>query len=348
MQAVDSPKNKGGSMSVLPNYFKEALKNIEPDSDKKNAAKAHDEVRKVLLADSKLVDLGIDPILIGSYAREVSIRRVKDVDVFARLFDVDEDDNPKKILDLFEEVLSDKDAYGTDRVERQFRSIKVDFPDYGLTVDVVPARECQDHWEIPNREDDAERAQWVDTNPLKLNELTTEMNQRYQLNNEGIYVRIVKLVRQIRRTWLQDQPGGLYFELMTYWVFENGSPSCEYIAEYLAYVLDEIANMLPELAEDGLEDPTLPGNIITTKATPDDFEVAVKQIKLAATLAKKALEEEDDCKSAVLWRELLGETSDDEPVFPLPSYCNKDGSRKNVSSITSGATSVPAGGGRYA
>jgi len=338
---------KGGGMSVLPSYFKEALKNIEPDDDKKNAAKAHNEVREVLLADSRLVDMGIDPILIGSYAREVSIKRVKDVDVFARLYELDKDDSPGKILDLFENILSDEDAFGEDRVERQFRSIKVDFPEYDLTVDIVPAREYDDHWEIPNCEDNAERAQWVETNPLKLNQLTTEMNQRYQISNEGIYVRIVKLVRQIRRAWLQDQPGGLYFELMTYWVFENGSPSGDYIAEYLAYVLDKIANMLPKLAEDGLEDPTLPGNIITTKATPDDFKEAEKQMKFAAALAKKALKEEDDCKSAILWRELLGETLD-KPVFPLPSYCNKDGSHKNVSSITSGATSVPAGGGRYA
>ncbi len=62
-----------------------ALSRIEPNADAANAQKAHKEVAAVLEADEKLVELGVDPLLIGSYARHVSIRRVKDVDMFARL-----------------------------------------------------------------------------------------------------------------------------------------------------------------------------------------------------------------------------------------------------------------------
>ena len=163
--------------------------------------------------------MGIDPVLIGSYARQVSIKHVKDVDVFARLEKADDSLAPGVALDLFEEVLVDE--YTEDRVERQHRSIKVDFPDFDLTVDAVPARPCGDNLEIPNKPEDAERAQWVETNPLKLNDLTEEANGKFLLNGNGIYVPIVKLVRQVRRTWLGDQPGGLFFELMTYWYFQK-------------------------------------------------------------------------------------------------------------------------------
>jgi hypothetical protein len=48
----------------------------------------------------------------------------------------------------------------------------------------------------------------------------------------------------------------------------------------------------------------------------------------AADLAEKALKEENACKSAVSWRELLGETHNTDNaqrVFPLPDYCNEDG-----------------------
>ncbi|MFV8296016.1 SMODS domain-containing nucleotidyltransferase [Mycolicibacterium fortuitum] len=332
-------------MTELAPYFKEALSTIEPDDDKENAATAHAEVRDVLTADEGLQDLGIDPVLIGSYARNVSIKHVKDVDVFARLQDVSDTLAPGAVLDTFEKVLTDEYA---DRVERQHRSIKVDFPDFGLTVDAVPARPAEDNWEIPNKPEDMKRAQWVETNPLKLNELTTEANGEFLLNGKGIYVPIVKLVRQVRRTWLDDQPGGLFFELMAYWYFKNEKPSAKSVAEYLTLTLEGIADMLPEVASDGLDDPTRDGEKISTKATDDDLVIAEEKIREAAELARAAFDDEDDCTSAVKWRELLGVTTDGDDVFPLPSYCNADGTQKKSAAITSGATTVPAGDGRYA
>jgi hypothetical protein len=59
-------------MATLPTCFREALSNIQPAVDEKNAAKAHAEVSSVLTSDEELKALGINPILIGSYAREVS------------------------------------------------------------------------------------------------------------------------------------------------------------------------------------------------------------------------------------------------------------------------------------
>lgn len=51
------------------------------------------------------------------------------------------------------------------------------------------------------------------------------------------------------------------------------------------------------------------------------------------------------------WRELLGQTQNvDEPenVFPLPEYCNADGTTKSSSTRVKGAPAVPAGRDRYA
>jgi hypothetical protein len=61
-------------VATLPTYIQEALKNIEPGDDATNAKNAHAEVSKFLKADPWLKNLGVDPYLIGSYAREVSIR----------------------------------------------------------------------------------------------------------------------------------------------------------------------------------------------------------------------------------------------------------------------------------
>lgn len=334
-------------MTTLPSYFLEALTAIEPDDDAANAKDAHAEVRKVLKESEELKKLGIDPVLIGSYARSVSIKRVKDVDLFARLNDADSDLRPGATLDLFEAAL--EPIYG-DRLSPQARSFKIDFPDVGLSVDVVPARPKNDHWEIPKKTDQDNRASWVETNPLELNALTVQANTDFLLGERGIYVPVVKLVRQIRRTWCGLQPGGFFYEVMTYWAFINGQPRCTTIAECLVDVLTHIADQLPDVEPDKLPDPTIEDKFILTKATEDEFDISIAGIEAARDRAIKALKEPDDCKSALLWQELLGKDSDGETVFKMPEFCNSDGTTKasSTGTNTKGATTGPAGSGRYA
>lgn len=338
-------------MATLATHFKTALSNIEPSEDAKNAQSAHAEVTAALEADDLLVKLGVDPLLIGSYGRHVSIRRVKDVDVFARLSKAGKDLRPGKILDHVEAVLA---AAFPGRVTRQHRSVMVDFPDWDLSVDVVIARPCGDHWEIPEKIEKDGNARWVETNPTKMAKLTTQANKDYLLYDDdpasGVYVPVVKLVRQIRRVWVDDQPGGYFFEVLTYHAFSNVKPDETTYARYLTVVLREIADLLVDVADEGLDDPTLDGKKIKTKATPEQLAAAADRIAEAATLAEDALDAED-CPAAAKWRELLGTTKNtatEEYVFPLPEYCNADGTRKRASAVTRGASTVPAGSGRYA
>src|SRR6185295_13454078 len=108
-------------MAILAPQFAEALKRVEPTpKDKKNAAKAHTEVREALERDTELITMGIDTILIGSYARQVSIRRMRDVDVFSKLPEAPADLGSRAILRKFEEVLTEE--FGRERVEPQDRS----------------------------------------------------------------------------------------------------------------------------------------------------------------------------------------------------------------------------------
>lgn len=239
-------------------------------------------------------------------------------------------------------------------MERQHRSVKVDFPDYDLSVDVVIAGPCGDHWEIPERIEDDGRASWVETNPTKMTELTTEANKTFLLHDDedsGVYVPVVKLVRQVRRTLVDDQPGGYYFEVLTYHAFQDMQPSEKTIAACLTVILGWIADILPKLVEEGPADPTLAGKAIKTKATPGQIEAAGERFTEAADLAEQALNEEDPCRAARKWRELLGTTKNTataEQVFPLPDYCNADGTNKSRSAVIKGAPAVPAGRDRYA
>lgn len=154
-------------MAHLKQQFRDALSSIEPGADKVNAPEAHQLVRDALAADAKLTEYGVSSVLIGSYKRNVSIKRVKDVDVFVRLPDVPSDVTSKDILDRFFTVLHGEfgsDADGHRRTKRQDRSLQVSFPEYDLYVDAVPARPHWDGetWEIPQK-GDADK--WVRTNP---------------------------------------------------------------------------------------------------------------------------------------------------------------------------------------
>jgi len=343
-------------MATLATQCKAALGRIEPEIDAKNAAKAHKDVTEVLEADGWLTDLGVSTFLIGSYGRDVSIKRVKDVDVFARLTKATASLRPGKTLDHVTDVL--QDAF-PDRVERQHRSVKIEFPDYDLSVDVVIARPCvdhpDDHWQIPERIEEDGRASWVETNPTRMGELTTAANKEFLLSadnpNSGVYVPMVKLIRQIRRTWVDDQPGGYFFEVLTYHAFEDLQPDENTVADYLCAILRGIADRLPDYVDEGPDDPTLDDRTVKTKATAKQIEAAADRIAEAADLAEEALEEQDTCRSATLWRDLLGPTQNvDQPedVFPLPDYCNADGTTKSSGTRVKGAPAVPAGRGRYA
>ena len=352
-------------MAVLAESFGKALANIEPQrkeegDDAKNAKAAHEEVNKVLKGDNTLKLWGVSPILIGSYARSVSIRRIKDVDVFGRLVTPPESLLPGTALDEFERVLSDE--YG-DRCIKQFRSFKIEFPDYDLSVDAVPARAYAENWQIPSRKN--VRAEWVETNPIELSDLTKTMNadDRFLLGDHGVYVPVVKLIRQTRRAVLgpDSQPGGLFLELMTLQAFTESMQTQDSYAGYLAAALRGIADLFPEVVKNGLDDPTIEGNTISTKATSAELHEAAEKFAAAADLAQAALDEPDTCEAAELWAQLLGDNCDG-PVFELPSFCTPKSKLLAAATTaaaaaaisvaahrsTAGSDRVPAGSGRYA
>ncbi|MFD3456984.1 nucleotidyltransferase [Streptomyces sp. NPDC058691] len=329
-------------MAHLKQQFKDALSSIEPGDDKTNAPEAHRLVRDALEADMKLAEYGVSPVLIGSYKRNVSIRRIKDVDVFVRLADVPTDVTSKDILDKFFKVLHAEfgtDSDGHRRTKRQDRSLQVSFPQYDLYVDAVPARPYGDGtWEIPQKGDtDA----WVRTNPDGLTALSSAMNA----DHDGFYVPTVKLLRQTRRALLgKKKPGGFFIEMAAYQAFASGAVSGNDQAEYYVSALREVSKIVSDFVAYGIAvaDPTLLGQTIRIRATDDELDAARTRFADAAASAEAALDQEDAGKAALAFRKLLGENGDGETVFPMPPGFNEDGS-KRASAISPGARVVPAG-----
>lgn len=330
-------------MAHLKQQFKDALSAIEPGDDKEHAPEAHQLVRAALDTDATLIGYGIDTTLIGSYKRNVSIKRIKDVDVFSRLPHLPGGVTSQDLLNHFFTVLHGE--FGTDddghrRTKRQDRSLQVAFPEFDLYVDAVPARPYTlgDGWEIPQRGDDDA---WVRTNPEALTSLSSEMNA----DHDGFYVPTVKLMRQTRRALVgKKKPGGFFMEVATYEAFRSGAVSGTDHAEYYAATLAAVSNLIDRFVLWGVEipDPTLPGRTVKIRASDDELDTLRTKFAAAAVTAAAALGEEDEGQAALGFRDLLGKDYDGESVFPMPPAFDEDGT-KRASVVTAGARTVPAG-----
>lgn len=326
-------------METLPTQFNDALTAIEVNGKKRDRViAAHKEIRKLLEGDQQLCELGVDTILIGSYARHTGIYPGKDVDVFVKLTKLGTTADPADVFAAVERVLTAR--YGK-RAEKQRRSVKISFGDDGFSVDAVPAVKLGNRWALPNHDPDKwgnPDERWIETDPEKMHTLTEARNKSPKVGDRGAYVPTVKLVRQTRSHHLDDdKPGGLYFEILTYWAFKDGKVAGESFAEIFASALRAVATRLSDktpLVNPALDTPYEPAPKESERKT------AASTFDGLATKAEKALTV-DKCAAAVLWREIIGKNDRGE-CFPLPPGCDASGTA--INSITS----VSARGSREA
>ena len=339
-------------MSNLRNQFEKALTNIEINGQKrKRAIDAHTEIRELLQQDEQLKKWGVEPLLIGSYGRDVGIYPGKDVDVFLRFTGLDTGIAPRKVFDAVWRVIVRKyGQYGQagGRAQQQARSVKVLFPDRDrisggdFSVDAVPAVRRGDLWAIPTRDQNrwvSGEGRWVTTGAVRFGELSTSLNQSAsKVGDRPAYKPIVKLVRQIRETHLGDRrPGGLYLEFVTFEAWRSGLVAGSEWDVLLARTLQCIADRFRLAAVNPLLDPVL--------GTPVDPPLSAGQVEQAATIfgrlaaaANRALSM-NDTAAATEWRKILGGNERVNPVFPYPP--NSGGGTS--STVTAGGVGAAGG-----
>lgn len=163
------------------------------DKEQANASARQREVREFLDTKFKIKR----SFLTGSYARWTKTKPLKDVDIFFVLDKEEEkyrSKHPSEVLEAFHAAL--REQYG-DKAKKQNRSINVDFgvtadaednTDYRvISVDVVPAFESGDDYEIP----DNALGKWIKTNPETHAKKATEAHQAYGNEWKGL-VRMAK------------------------------------------------------------------------------------------------------------------------------------------------------------
>lgn len=347
-------------MATLDAEFAQAVTNVTVNEDKRDRAiAAHTEIRDLLGADEELRQWGIDPYLIGSYGRQTARYPGKDVDVFLRFKDLSVRHDPAKIYAAVERVLvaeyglKDDDPEG--RVTRQARSLKIDFPDpdephgdSSFSVDAVPAVPWQEHWGIPNRDRDQwnkEDKRWIKTNPIKFGEDTDALavaSWSPQVGTRNAYRPVVRLLRQVRHTHLQDQrPGGLFVEVAAFHVWKAKLVTGSAWAELLTSTLEQVAGRFTEYEQTGLPDPVF-GTPMKPTLDPGQWAAAATYFNWLAQQGREALDA-DTCRAAKIWRDVLG-TNERGEVLILPDGCDANGFPLSaISPVTAVGSDQPRG-----
>jgi hypothetical protein len=328
------------------------------------AVAAHVEVRSVLRRSPELRTHGLDDVLVGSYARKVSIWPGKDVDVFGRLLkDSAATAEPDFVYALFVKALEPYAEQG--RLTPQPRSLKVDFgprnvPDesfireaaseykwtrgqvdsvladrdrlaFGFSVDVVPAVTWDSHYGIPevatepSSGDRYRTGRWRRTNPVGLTDRTRVLNRRIRIDGKGAYVRVVKTVRQLKKHHLEDaKPSSLYYELLLHEGFEGGAITGDSWAEVTSSALDYSSRRLGNALDEPVSDPVLDEPYAPAPSVAE-LDRARQVFDEHARRARRAVRTTERCQAALEWRQVFGGNETNDHVFPLPDGCRGTG-----------------------
>lgn len=186
---------------------------------------------------------------------------------------------------------------------------------------------------IPDRDANA----WQDTHPLEQTGWTRDKNGR----TNGYFVNVVKAIKWWRLENHEEpkHPKGFPLERL---IGECCPDGIESVAEGVTKTLEKIVSEYALLVQAGGK-PQLPDYGVHThdvlkRISADDFKKFYEQVKVGASLARRAFDADDRTESGDLWRELFGSK------FPKPP---ENGGSKKAGYTPPTGPAVP-GSGRFA
>ncbi len=143
----------------------------------------------------------------------------------------------------------------------------------------------------------------------------------------------------------KKKPGGLTIEIAAVLAFQSGDVAGSTIGDLYVSALRKTGDLLYDafVLGRGLKDPTLTG---------DKHALAMAFVD-AGSRAQEALDADSDdkCKSAKVFRDILGKAVDDQGtqdyVFPMPDDCNLNGTQKAFARVRAGDAQVAGGDRRF-
>lgn len=292
-------------MIAIPQVrFIEFLHDIEPsDTTKSSASSAHTDLRSFLRGHDVFQDYWLNDFLSGSYKRDTSIRPRSingeivrpDVDIIV-VTNHSSTDNPKDVVDLLYTSLQEEYS----DICRQTRSVGIKY--YKANMDVVPVIPNGNIYLIP----DCKQESWVPTNPSGHTKWTTEINDKAG----GRFKPLVKLMKWWRREnpTIAKKPKGFVLECITAECMDFQET---YYGELFVKTLETIVSKYGFYVSLGqvppINDPSVPGNLVTDGITPDAFSGFYNKVKAHADIGRKALNHTDPEKATEFWRIIFGD-----------------------------------------
>ncbi len=292
---------------MVPNArFTELLVDIEPSTTTKSqASTAHNAVRDHLKTIASFKKRWVTSFLGGSYARDTSIRPRKsedgqerpDVDILV-VTNFTTDDHPDDVLEELCAALEDgDDGYIVDRINK--RSVRLST--WQADMDVVPLIATSSGYLIADRDSGT----WQATNPPQHTTWSSERNIIF----DGRFKKLVKLLKWWRReNPTGKRPKGFVLEALTALHAPVGET---HFGEAFAKLLENIHAAYALLAaldqKPFIADPALPGNDILKKVTLAQWKDFLEKVRVHASYARRAQNEDDMEEATRLWRKVFGD-----------------------------------------
>jgi hypothetical protein len=306
-------------MYTLGTHFEVLLQNLCPPQDRLDAARDLPPlVRDFLKEHKEFATLESHSRLAGSYAQDMSVCDVKDVDFLVRVPGDHEKNEPeaKALIKSLCTVLNELPAAlgyegwaGID-IERARRSVHVYFKGHDFHLDVVPCI-APNGFDEPLYVPDRGFNEWIKSHPIGYLNLLNELNNTHSKKVKPLG----RLLKHFRNQQMKTRKPKSYWlgALVVHHVQkENGLDMTLPLAVLFRDLLDAIYNqyrvtlVTSDTATPNIKDPLL-GHNISWNWSRSHFETFMRRLDDGRTWASKALETDDREKAIELWQKLFGE-----------------------------------------
>jgi hypothetical protein len=306
-------------MYTLNTHFEGLLSNLNPPQDRLDAARDLPPlVRDFLKANKDFVTLDPHTRLAGSYAQDLAVGDVKDVDFLVRIPGNPAKNEPeaKKLvqdlrnaLDGLPEALGFEGYAGVD-LERARRSVHVHIKGRDFHLDVVPCiapRGFDEALWVPDRGFN----KWIQSHPLGYVALLDELNTQHG----GKVKRLGRLLKHFRNFQMNNRRPKSYWlgALVVHHVRRDGGlDMSQPLAVIFRDLLDAIYLQYDHLlrvsgtATPHIPDPLL-GHDVSWNWSRTHFETFMRRIYEGRQLADQALDSAERDDAIALWQRIFGE-----------------------------------------
>lgn len=325
-------------MATLRYHFQALLSSVNPAADRVSLASELPGDVRVWLKEHDFATVYPHSRLSGSYARSTAILDINDVDCLLFVPEGQLDRTPNALL---RELRTALDGYPGAYVETaaQRRSVRLEFSEYGLHLDVVPVV-APDGPDEPLLIPDRQAKVWIDTDPLGYAARLSALNK----DHGGKVVPLVKLFKAWRNVHMASRkPKSYVMEVMVLHAVEGGHVGLvgEGTAANFASLVYYLEGKYARLMDEGVEAPRVldpqTNKCITWHWDRAHFETFMRRLRETASRVERALDADDD-EASEIWARVFG------GLWPTEAEV-KTAARLEAATVSPGTTAVFAAGG---